>query len=386
MYNQKYVYIASCIGIAFFGVSFIVMGSVLPSLTDKYMLDELASASLVTFLPIGILLGSLIFGPIVDRFGYKNLLILSTITLSLGLCGLSFFDRMNLLRFFIFLIGLGGGILNGVTNALVSEIYEGRDRASKLSLLGAFYGVGALLIPLLVSFLSKIYTYEVILRLAAVFLLLSTLYFIVVKFPQPKFQQGFPVKEALQLIKEPVLLLFSFILFFQSGLEGLCNNWTTSYLAAEITIEPSKLTLTLASFVIGMTLTRLIYSYIVHKVCLQCLLSIGLIVSFIGLFILYFVTTFWMACFALLLLGAGLAGVYPVMLSYIGSVYNKTSGTAIGIAMFIALSGNTFFNYILGFVTKEYRITVLPLFLIACLLMQTCLILKSFKYLKKEAK
>ena len=76
-YNKNLVFTAACIGMCFFGISMITLGAVLPSLTTKLTLDNLQATALVTFLPLGLLGGSLLFGPIVDRFGHKALLLLS---------------------------------------------------------------------------------------------------------------------------------------------------------------------------------------------------------------------------------------------------------------------------------------------------------------------
>lgn len=136
-YNKTLVYIAACIGMAFFGVAFIVMGAVLPSLTATYSLDAVGSSSLVSLLPVGVLAGSLLFGVIVDRYGYKLLLVVSTLFTLSGIEGLSFFENLNILRICIFLIGLGGGMLNGSTNALASDISNDRERGSRLVFLGS---------------------------------------------------------------------------------------------------------------------------------------------------------------------------------------------------------------------------------------------------------
>ena len=121
-YHKNLVFTAACIGMCFFGVSMITLGAVLPSLIAKLNLSGLQTTSLVTFLPLGMLAGSLIFGPIVDRFGHKALLVPSCIIVLLGMEGLAFFESVPLLQASIVGIGLGGGILNGETNALVSDI------------------------------------------------------------------------------------------------------------------------------------------------------------------------------------------------------------------------------------------------------------------------
>lgn len=375
-FNNTKVYVAACIGMMFFGVAFIVMGAVLPAMTEKYALDEVQSALLVTFLPFGILIGSLLFGPIVDRFGYKPLLCFSTLFVALGLFGLSCFDDFNLLRASIFMIGLGGGILNGETNAIVADIYAGEKAASRLSFLGMCYGLGALGVPLLVSFFSKSYSYEIILKWTSIVVCLSILYFVAVQFPDPKHKQGFPIKDALKLVKEPALILISFILFFQSGLEGLINNWSTTYLIGA-NVEQEKALLALTSLVIGMTLARLVLSYLLLKVKTLHVLIAGLLLLTSGIGLLNYTTTFGVAAVALFLAGAGLAGVFPIMVSRIGTLYRNMTGTAIGLALFIALSGNSLLNLLMGHI----HIGSFPIFLIVCIALQAILIFTGRKYL-----
>lgn len=375
-YTNTKVYVAACIGMMFFGVAFIVMGAVLPAMTEKYALDEIQSSLLVTFLPFGILIGSLLFGPVVDRFGYKPLLCFSTLLVALGLFGLSCVDDFNLLRISIFIIGIGGGILNGETNAIVADIYAGEKAASRLSLLGMCYGLGALGVPLLVSFFSKSYAYETLLKWTSVVIGVSVLYFITVRFPEPKHKQGFPIKEALKLVKEPALLLISFILFFQSGLEGLINNWSTTYLI-HANVPQEKALLALTSLVVGMTLARLLLSYLLLKINTIYMLTGGLLLLATGMGILHYITTFEIAVVALFLAGAGLAGVFPIMVSRIGTLYRNMTGTAIGLALFIALSGNSLLNLWMGYI----HIGSFPVFLIVCIVLQAILIFAGRKYL-----
>ena len=381
-YNKTLVYIAACIGMAFFGVAFIVMGAVLPSLTATYSLDAVGSSSLVSLLPVGVLVGSLLFGVIVDRYGYKLLLVVSTLFTLLGIEGLSFFENLNILRICIFLIGLGGGMLNGSTNALASDISNDRERGSKLSILGVCYGIGALGVPLLLGMLSKTYNYQFILQCTGLVMLLSVLYFIAIKFPEPKINQGFPFKQAIRLIKEPLLLIMGFFLFFQSGIEGLTNNWTTSYLDGRTAIGSDEAVLSLTFFVLGMTVSRVILSYLLRIIKHEYILVGGIMTAVTGMIILNYTGDLQLAAISLFITGFGLAAGFPVIISYIGTSYKHISGTAIGLAMSIALIGNTLLNFTMGFISESFGISSFPLFIISLLLIQAIILVTSSKTIK----
>ena len=84
MYKRKQVFAAACIGLLLFGIMLITLGSILPSLTSKFMMNKISSGKLVSLLPIGIIAGSLVFGPIADRYGYKMLFIATTLLMLLA--------------------------------------------------------------------------------------------------------------------------------------------------------------------------------------------------------------------------------------------------------------------------------------------------------------
>jgi fucose permease len=56
------------------------------------------------------------------------------------------------------------------------------------------------------------------------------------------------------------------------------------------------------------------------------------------------------------LVGAGLAGGFPIMLGFTGMRYAELSGTAFSIVLSIALIGNMSVNYLMGFIAKNIGI------------------------------
>ena len=379
-YHKNLVFTAACIGMCFFGVSMITLGSVLPSLVTKLGLSGLQTTSLVTFLPLGMLIGSLIFGPIVDRFGHKALLVPSCIIVLSGLEGLIFFESIPLLQLSIVGIGLGGGILNGETNALVSDISGESEKGSRLSFLGMFYGLGALGIPSLLGVLSEHYSFETILQGIGIIMLAGILFCIPVRFPAPKQAQGFPVKEGLGLRKESSLQLLSSILFFQSGIEGVCNNWSTSYFGQVTDIPANQALIALTCMVVGLTAARMLQIVIFKKIKPATVLPYSLILTAIGFGLLTASPGFIRAATGMVLVGMGLSSTYPVILSILGTRYPALSGTAFSIALAIALVGQAAMNGLMGMVSVYAGgIVFYPYMMIGSLIIMLILFKRSLK-------
>lgn len=379
-YHKNLVFTAACIGMCFFGVSMITLGSVLPSLVTKLGLSGLQTTSLVTFLPLGMLIGSLIFGPIVDRFGHKVLLVPSCIIVLSGLEGLIFFESIPLLQLSIVGIGLGGGILNGETNALVSDISGESEKGSRLSFLGMFYGLGALGIPSLLGVLSEHYSFETILQGIGIIMLAGILFCIPVRFPAPKQAQGFPVKEGLGLLKESSLLLLSSILFFQSGIEGVCNNWSTSYFGQVTDIPANQALIALTCMVVGLTAARMLQIVIFKKIKPATVLPYSLILTAIGFGLLTTSPGFIRAATGMVLVGMGLSSTYPVILSILGTRYPALSGTAFSIALAIALVGQAAMNGLMGMVSVYAGgIVFYPYMMIGSIIIMLILFKRSLK-------
>lgn len=355
MYNRTLVFASACISLFLFGIGLITLGSILPELAEKFQLSDVASGALVSLLPLGILGGSLVFGPIVDRYGYKGMLLANAGFMALGLQGLAYAGSLWELQLSILLVAFGGGVMNGAGSALVSDITEG-GKGANLSLIGVFYGIGALGMPVLLGLLSKAYSYQAIVSAVGFSLLLAVLYFLLIRFPAPKHQGGAPPGQGLKLVREPALLLLGFYLFFQSGAESLVTNWTTTYLQQEAGLSSQEALFALSSSVAGMTVARLFLSRLLRQFSPYRMLMASLGAALAGSFMLMSAASYGLAVAGLVVLGAGLAGGFPVILGYVGGLYANLSGTAFSIAFAIALLGNMIINYLMGVVSQAFGI------------------------------
>ena len=223
------------------------------------------------------------------------------------------------------------------------------------------------------------YSFEIILQGTGVVMLAGILFCLGVRFPAPKQPQGFPIKEGLGLLKESSLLLLSFILFFQSGIEGVCNNWTTLYLGQTTNIPENRALMALTCMVAGLTVARLLLVVLFKKIKQETVLRASLITAAIGFALLTFSPDFARAAIGMVLVGAGLASTFPVILSIVGSRYASLSGTAFSVALVIALIGQTLLNSLTGIISQGYSIVVYPYMMIASLLIMLLLFKRSLK-------
>jgi MFS family permease len=177
-----------------------------------------------------------------------------------------------------------------------------------------------------------------------------------IKFPPPKHAGGLPVKKSISLLKDNVLLLIAFFLFFQSAFEGIINNWTTTYLSDYLHILPSKALYALSLSVVGMTVMRLLLGSLLRNISAKKIWTITFPLLLSGLLFLSFGKSFYPAIIGLILTGAGLAAGFPIMLGFVGDRFKELSGTAFSIVFVIALLGNMIINYGMGFIVQTYGV------------------------------
>lgn len=355
MFNRKLVFVAACLGMLIFGIIFSILGSILPSVIDKFAIDKINAGSLMSFLSIGTLFGSLIFGPIADRFGYKILLIICACFILIGIEAIAWAPEFWILRISVLLIGFGGGVINGGTNALVADISEG-ERSAKLSILGIFFGIGAIGMPFLMGLLLEVISYETFISLTGLIVILPIFYFIIIRFPRPKQEQGFPIAQGLGLVKQISLLLLAFMLFFESGLEITMGSWTSTYFIEELSTNSSLAVTLLSIFWLGIVIARLILGHILKTISSTFVLILCLLIAIIGITLMIVSNSLYLAIPALFLIGVGCSAGFPIILSFIGDLYPQLSGTAFSIAFVIALIGGTTIPFLIGIIANAYNL------------------------------
>lgn len=348
MYRRRQVFAAACMGMLVFGIVLTALGSLLPSLMSRFGLANAAAGSLFPILTLGILAGSVVFGPIVDRNGYKALLALSIALIVAGLEGIALASSIAVVAAGLALIGLGGGIVNGATNALVADLGEEGSRTADLSLLGVFFGIGAFGMPFLLGLLLRRFAYGAIVAGIGAAVAVPLIYTLAVRFPEPKQPQGFPLRRGVGLLRDPALVLLGLTLFFESGMEITVGGWTAAYVQAALGLEADRALFFLSIYWLGMMTARLLLGGPLRRVPPARALYASVAVAIAGALVMLAGASTATAAIGSALLGCGFAAVFPVVLGYVGDRYAAVSGTAFSAVMVIALAGGSALPYLTG--------------------------------------
>ena len=346
-----------------FGLTMMAVGAINNYLTFTFDVDKAFIGLCASVLAAGVFVGQFSFGPVVDRVGYKPVMLAGVVLVGFGLTGVVLSEIIFLIPFFFFLIGLGGGTANGVTNLLVADLYPGKSSAY-LSLLGVFFGIGALGLPLVTSLLRENgFSYETILSFVTGFLVVPFIGTLMLKFPGPRRSRAISVRQYLRFLIHPAILLIGFFLFFQGALEALIPVWTPSFLSESQSVSYEKGLYAITVSAGGMTLARLILGRVLMKRPSFRVLVLSLFVAAGGLLLLQFGPGLYSGLVGVGIVGIGMAASFPVMISYAVVFFPDNAGTAMSLVLGMALIGNFILNYLTGLVLEEWGITLLNLIL-----------------------
>jgi MFS transporter, FHS family, glucose/mannose:H+ symporter len=353
MTTRRALFVCACLGMLTFGIVLTTLGAVLPTVIERFGIDKAQAGSLFLLMTFGILAGSLVFGPMVDHYGYKGMLLLATALIAMGLEGIAFAPSIPLLRVAIAVIGFGGGIVNGATNALVADI-SSEGKGASLNLLGVFFGIGAVGVPFALATMSGSFSNATLIAAVGALVLIPFLFVAVTAFPAPKQPQGFPIAAAGRLTRDPLLLLIGVMLFLESGMEIMVGGWTSTFVNEQLAVEARAALVILSLYWMGMMLARLALGTIFRRVPPFRVLYICLSIGFIGAITLLMTSSVSVAALGVFMLGVGFAATFPTVLGFVGERYAELSGTAFSFVIAMALCGGMLLPWLAGVLGAGY--------------------------------
>jgi FHS family glucose/mannose:H+ symporter-like MFS transporter len=351
--RRKVLFGGAATGIFVFGIVMAVLGTLfgLPEMRQRLKIDLSQQGNVFLLLYVGILLATLVAGPVIDSIGNKVILVTSAALVALGMTGFAYAHSFGGAAIPAVLLGLGGGGLNTSTNALVSDLY-GEDRGPMLNMLGIFYGIGALAIPLLAAVIAGHFPIAQQLLICAGLAGACAPLFLGMQFPEASGSRSFSWRDALHVARLPGVLVLGFLLFCESGNEASIGGWSSTYVA-ETGLGARAATLILAGYWAALMVGRLLAARMLKFVGKRQLVLVSGLGALVGAAILLTSRLEALLVAGVLLLGFSYAGVFPTALAIAGDTYRKMTGTVFGLLFAIALVGGMSFPWAVGQISQR---------------------------------
>ena len=360
------------VAFAFFGFVIIGIngganGIILPSLSAFYHVGDATIGLLFLVSSMGYFLSALSSGLLTERLGLRWMLLIGTAVYILGASGFGLELPFVALMFSRLLLGLGIGLMETGLNIYITALPRS---TALLNYLHAYYGVGALIGPIVASAILALQwgwnsVYLLLIVLSLPLLLGFGLLFRSAKSsatPQEGEQPttGNVLGAALKL---PIVWLAALFLLIYVGVEVSLGNWSYSFLLDrhEGTVLAGWI---VSGYWLGLTLGRFTLQNFAERLGVgtkglmyTCIVGVG-----IGLLLVWFVPFSLVAALGFCFIGYSLAPIYPLTVAITPKlVPARVAPSAIGLLVSISIIGLAFFPWLAGILAQATGIwTLLP--------------------------
>jgi FHS family glucose/mannose:H+ symporter-like MFS transporter len=244
-------------------------------------------------------------------------------------------------------IGFSTGLLNTAVFHAISPAYD-RDPAATANLGGISFGMGCLLVTLLVEGTFYAYTGTSILVFIAVIPGLFAVWYARSSFPAPAIAKQPTLAEILRHLRSPSAVLFALLLFFQFGNEWSIAGWLPIFLIRRLGMSPKSSLLMLAVYWLALLVGRLAAVAMLPRIRHSRFLLVSAAAAVFGCLILLGTDNSFGALMGTLLAGSGFATIYPLIAERIGREFPYFHPGFFNGIFSIALTGGMLAPWTLG--------------------------------------
>jgi fucose permease len=329
----------------------------------------------------GTVVSSFFSGKIIRRLGTGIVTACSVLMTAVALLGFSLSRAFALLCLWAVPLGLGAGSVDAALNNYVALHYK----AKHMSWLHCFWGVGASMGPIIMSFfLINKSSWNLGYRAIGLIqcCLTAVLFITISLWGKNKPQNDNEKNESPQGIKLITLfntagvkqILAAF--FCYCSLESTTGLWGSSFLVIEKNISPEIAARWISLYYIGITFGRFISGFLTMKLNNRKMVRLGQALICCGIIALVLPVGRVLLLPGFFIIGLGCAPIYPSLLHETPKNFGSDKSQAImGIQMASAYIGTTFMPPLFGRITSYFSFNIFPLF-IGCILILNILMVE----------
>lgn len=358
--------LASILAIFVYGMIAATLGTILPDLSTRFGLTPSQNGKIAFAQALGLMIASLLVGPLMDNEGQKIGLVLGLALAAIALFALPNSRSFGMIAALLFVLGLGGGIIVTGANALASSVNEAH-RGTTLNLVNLFFGLGGLATPFISANLLAKNSARLCYLMGAITLVTLGVH-LSTAMPGPTGAQSFAFSEVGTVLGKPVLFLLALFLFLYVACEVGVWNWLAQHLIAKGIPESRALNILSLGFALGLLVGRVIVSRVLISVPELTVMMASSIAMALTTYLMLKTTNPVVAGTLVFLAGVSMAPVFPTTLAVVANAFPQMASTALGIVIASGWLGLAVSSRIIGAIAGgdpkrlEKALMIIPVF------------------------
>lgn len=349
------------------GIPDSVFGTAWPAIYAELQLP-VSWASFVTLtVSGGTIVSSLLSSKLINRFGTGRVTAISTAVTAAALLGFSLSNSFWFLWLMAIPLGLGAGAIDTALNNYAALHYK----ASHMSFLHCFYGIGVSGSPFLMSLALADganwhggYRAVFYIQLAITVLTVVTLPLWRRAHPEEKTEEKTASVPLRALLKMPKLYQVGLVFIGSCAIEYTCGNWSSTFLVGAKGFSVDRAAAIVTFYYVGMALGRFLSGILAAKMSSRQIVTVGaaLVSAAIAVLLLPLPAVF--SGVALFLIGLGNGPIFPNML-YLTPVYfgKSLSQSVMGMEMVLSYLGILCAPAVFGLIAQNISVSLMPVYL-----------------------
>lgn len=385
----KIVFFTTCAVFFFFGIYNAGVGSVLFELSDRTGSTLSAVGIIFTAIYAGSLSTQFSSGWLTTRFGRMKVMTVSVFLMSLGILGLVASTSLAMLIIACFLLGLGQGGVDIISNNLVTQAYPEKS-VEVLNILHLAFGVGATVGPMLISIAIRNSGGGLLIEgMVALLLFLSGIvYLLIQKNSSIKIisdtsysTQRETSRNETPFYRDVFVWLLGFMLLLIGGTQFSAGSWAVVFMTKTLVMRTDQASLVASLYWLFISLGRIVAVFLARYVSQKDMLCIHWGGSFVGA-VLYalFVGQRVPSIISLLMISLFFGGLYPLLLAFIPKYFGNNIDKASSIIVTLGTVGGLILPWATGSILNGISPTMFTWSLVICIFFVGVL---SFSFLRK---
>ena len=371
------------------GIPDSIFGPAWPAINEELQLPISYANFVTTIISVFTVISSIMSSKVINFLGTGLVTALSTLMTALALLGFSYADNIIYLCLLAIPLGLGAGSIDSALNNYVTLNYK----ASHMSFLHCFYGIGVAASPFLMSMALSGDAgwrggYRTVFLVQSVITAITFIAIPLWKKVNKDNRQSAEEKQRSLSIKEifsiPSLKYIWLIFFASCALEFTCGIWGSSFMINSRGLSTDKAVMVMAFYYGGIAAGRFVSGLIAAKLKGWHIIIYGQIIVFAALILLAMPLSVWFGYAALFLVGFGNGPLFPNLTHLTPDNFGKNlSQEVIGTQMAACNIGITLMPPVFGFLAQEIGVGLFPYYLIV---MYCFIVLGIFLFLRTKNK